>query len=410
LTDIKLVTNADLGTPDIVGGDDWDDMATKVNSYINDAISPPSYIIYKSGSNTKSFNTSTKAVSTNADSATVIQAAIDALGTFSGKRIFIKSGVYSITSTLNFTAGNGYCHIVGEDRMGTFLQASGDFSVMDINNKNFVNLQDLCFYHTQSGYTSSILKIGNGSTNANLFRCQFNAGGNKVGNAVELVSNTAATYRNRFVDCLFVDFENCIFANVPNSTYFITNCRFTSCEFNSPKRVLKVTAVSSGVFDDNTFTDCELQSYSGTLCGWDYETGHSGHSFYTVHVNCMAQDLPVGVNYALLNTGTQITLVGCYPSWKIGGAGASSAKIRVYDFYSDQRGKSTQSGDGSTKVFNIAHGLIVAPTSARVSMGSADARGTPSVTFDTTNIILTYPTAPPSGTNNLIWNWEASVF
>ena len=404
---IKTVSNSDVGTSDIVGGDDWDAMATLVNENVH----PVSFIIYKSGSNTKAYNGITQTVlSNNTDSATVIQAAIDALGTFSGKRIFIKNGLYTLTSSLNFTAGNGYCNIEGEDRFGTLLRPTTDAPVLDINGKSFVNLKDLGFAHVQSGYTSSILQIRNASTNINAFRCLFNGGGFKVGNGIGLDATSGSVYRNRFINCHFDDFENCIFVNLPGSTYFMTTNRFISCDFNAPKRVLKITGVASSIFDDNTFTDCELQSYAGTLCGWDYETGNSGHAFYSVHVNCMAQDLPGGTYYALLNTGTNLTMIGCYPSWKISGAGALTTKVRVYDIYSNTRGASTQSGDGTTKVFNIAHTLLAAPNTARVVAGSSDALGPFIVTYDATNIIVTYPVAPPSGSSNLVLNWEASVF
>jgi len=282
--------------------------------------------------------------------------------------------------------------------------------VLDINGKNFINIQDIGFSHTQSGYTSSILRIRNAASSINLFRCLFDGGGFKVGDAIGLDATTGSVYRNNYIDCLFNDFENDIFVNLPGSTFFMTTNRFNACYFNSPKRVLKITGVSNSIFDDNSFTDCELQSYAGTLCGWDYETGNSGHAFYSAHTNCMAQDLPVGVNYALMNTSTNLTLTGCYPSWKIGGAGALTTKIRVYDVYSHTRGVSTQSGNASTKAFNIAHSLLAAPSVVRVTVGSSDAAGTPVITSTSTNIVVTYPTAPPSGTNNLIWNWEASVF
>ena len=84
--------------------------------------------------------------------------------------------------------------------------------------------------------------------------------------------------------------------------------------------------------------------------------------------------------------------------------------IKTYDNNTIQRGKSTQSGNGSTKVFNILHDVSATPRTARVSPGSTDALGGYTVTTDTTNVIITYQVAPPSGTNNLIWNWEANVF
>jgi hypothetical protein len=73
-----------------------------------------------------------------------------------------------------------------------------------------------------------------------------------------------------------------------------------------------------------------------------------------------------------------------------------------------KRGASTQSGDGTTVAFNIAHGFGSSPTFVSAEPGSDDARGQFTSTKDSTNIILTYAVAPPSGSSNLTWYWSAS--
>lgn len=73
-------------------------------------------------------------------------------------------------------------------------------------------------------------------------------------------------------------------------------------------------------------------------------------------------------------------------------------------------GTSTQNGTGAQTVFNIAHGLAVAPTVYNVTPGHADAKGDFYVTADATNLIVTYGTAPASGTNNVVLRWRASVY
>lgn len=70
-------------------------------------------------------------------------------------------------------------------------------------------------------------------------------------------------------------------------------------------------------------------------------------------------------------------------------------------------GTSTQSGDASTKVFTIAHGLGALPDGAIVNHSSIDALGDFQTDVDATNITITYQVAPPSGTNNLSWIWMA---
>jgi hypothetical protein len=74
-------------------------------------------------------------------------------------------------------------------------------------------------------------------------------------------------------------------------------------------------------------------------------------------------------------------------------------------------GKFTASGNASTTVFNIPHSLVSSPSanSIRITPGHADARGDPVITADATNIIVTYPAAPPSGTNNVILFWSAEA-
>jgi hypothetical protein len=91
------------------------------------------------------------------------------------------------------------------------------------------------------------------------------------------------------------------------------------------------------------------------------------------------------------------------------------ANIRVRDFRKGARARglsATQSGDGSTKVFNIAHGCFagVTPAYVMVQPALAAAEGNFILSADGTNIIITYPIAPQSGTNNLQWYYNAEVY
>jgi len=80
-----------------------------------------------------------------------------------------------------------------------------------------------------------------------------------------------------------------------------------------------------------------------------------------------------------------------------------------YGWKTEASGTATFSGDGSTTTFTIAHGLSAAPTSFYVTPTSADAAGSFYLTADATNITITYSIAPPSGTNNLTYNWRGEV-
>jgi hypothetical protein len=72
-------------------------------------------------------------------------------------------------------------------------------------------------------------------------------------------------------------------------------------------------------------------------------------------------------------------------------------------------GTATFSGTGTQTTFTIAHGLAGTPKMAVVTAGSNDAKGNFYVTYDATNIYVTYATAPPSGTNNVVLRWYAEM-
>jgi hypothetical protein len=70
----------------------------------------------------------------------------------------------------------------------------------------------------------------------------------------------------------------------------------------------------------------------------------------------------------------------------------------------ERTGKSTASGNGSTTVFTIAHGLGSTPTYTFATCSSLTTGM--SYTVDATNITVTFATAPPSGSNNVVTYWR----
>jgi hypothetical protein len=72
-------------------------------------------------------------------------------------------------------------------------------------------------------------------------------------------------------------------------------------------------------------------------------------------------------------------------------------------------GVATFSGDGKKVSFSFAHGLTSTPKIVIVTPGSTDAKGDFYVTYDAKNITITYGSAPPSGTNNVILIWYAEM-
>jgi hypothetical protein len=74
---------------------------------------------------------------------------------------------------------------------------------------------------------------------------------------------------------------------------------------------------------------------------------------------------------------------------------------------SERVGLSQANGNGSTTLFNIAHGLGSTPTYAFISVAQSGSAfiGT-QYTVDSTNIAVTFASAPASGTNNVKIYWR----
>lgn len=71
------------------------------------------------------------------------------------------------------------------------------------------------------------------------------------------------------------------------------------------------------------------------------------------------------------------------------------------------KGKSIQSSTGNLVLYKISHGLNAVPEYYNVIATSAGAANFSFVTADSQYIYIHYNTAPPSGTDNLSWNWIA---
>ena len=67
------------------------------------------------------------------------------------------------------------------------------------------------------------------------------------------------------------------------------------------------------------------------------------------------------------------------------------------------------SGDGVTTDYSFPHGLKDRPTQISVVAGTADAASPFYISSDTEDIIVTYLTAPPSGTDNVKLYWTARI-
>ncbi len=206
---------------------------------------------------------------------------------------------------------------------------------------------------------------------ANFTGCSFNAG-DVGGTVVECLPSTAASFATvvRMVNCVIRD----TFGGGKSNTLV---------DLNATNNVV-----------DFRMAHC-------TISGGDTDSVKTTAGAYVELFDC---DIPdTKINIATDNNRFIYNQFGI----AVTDTGTGNVFIRNVGHLTEGEGTDTQSGDGAVTVFNIAHGLDITPTAWSVTPGSADADGTFFVTADGTNLIITYATAPVTGTNNLDWAWIA---
>jgi hypothetical protein len=124
-----------------------------------------------------------------------------------------------------------------------------------------------------------------------------------------------------------------------------------------------------------------------------------GRDIVCLSTDTKPTNVPVNTKAFETNTGATYRFNGT--AWIVesgggGGGGGFSAGGAIF-----------KSGTGSQTVFTIAHGLTSTPDVYFALPTNTAARGDISYSVDATNITLTYPIAPASGTNNLSYVWGA---
>ena len=77
--------------------------------------------------------------------------------------------------------------------------------------------------------------------------------------------------------------------------------------------------------------------------------------------------------------------------------------------FTENSGTATFNGTGAQTAFTFAHGLAYTPTHVNLEAKTADASGVKYWSADTTNITVTFITAPPAGIDNVVIGWKGEV-
>lgn len=106
----------------------------------------------------------------------------------------------------------------------------------------------------------------------------------------------------------------------------------------------------------------------------------------------------------LKNNGTKFVRMARGTALQVLRTNSAATDLEFASLDSERTGKATASGNGTQPVFTIAHGLGALPSYAFVDCSSHSIART--WTVDSTNITVTFASAPPSGTNNVIIYWR----
>lgn len=120
--------------------------------------------------------------------------------------------------------------------------------------------------------------------------------------------------------------------------------------------------------------------------------------------NNTVTDTSAVVGDIIKHNGTKFVRLAKGTANQVLAVNAGATDIAWTSFNSERTGTATANGTGAATTFTIAHGLGSTPYCAFVELSShAIAR---TFTYDATNITVVLSSAPPSGTNNVIFQWR----
>lgn len=109
----------------------------------------------------------------------------------------------------------------------------------------------------------------------------------------------------------------------------------------------------------------------------------------------------------LKNNGTKFVRMARGTGLQVLRTNSGATDLEFASLNSENAGTALASGNGSTTSFNIAHGLGSTPYQAMIQCSTHS--NTFTYSYDSTNITVVFGTAPGSGTNNVKFQWRATL-
>lgn len=116
-----------------------------------------------------------------------------------------------------------------------------------------------------------------------------------------------------------------------------------------------------------------------------------------------------GISASVNNSIIEDNIVTPNANGGINWSGSNNIIRNNVGYVTRNSGVATFSGDGNTTSFTIPHGLVSTPTHVSLEAKSSGAVGDKYWSADGTNITVTFITAPPTGTNNIVIDWKGEI-
>jgi parallel beta-helix repeat protein len=210
-----------------------------------------------------------------------------------------------------------------------------------------------------------------------------------------------------------------ILSNADRGIYIIDSNRMniTNCTINS-NAFAGIQLDATATQDNNLISHNNLESNGGVgaleinaSVNWIgiNNIGYSNTGLVNQNINATSNtitDTSTALGDILMSNGTKFLRMARGSTNQV--LQSTATTLQWATFNAENTGIAIASGNGSTTVFNIAHSIGSTPTVYMASLISLSPVTYPfTYTADATNIVVTFTTAPVSGTNNVKISWRA---